>query len=289
MANNLTDFRYRPNLQRARMILGFSGWMNGGDVSTGTIEQLVEALDARELAEIQPGTFYIQGFPGSMEVSSLVRPHVAIEEGLITKFEGPRNTFYCSEDNRLVLFKGREPNLCWQEFSDCILDLATDLGTELICFVGSVAGFVPHTKGPRAYGCASDEGLRPLMQEHELQLSNYEGPGSFITYLMTQARERQLPMLSLVFEAPAYVQGRNPKCISAAASKLAGLLDLPVDLEQLETQAAEFQKHLDGAVRERPEIAELVRKMEEDYDAESSHDDMADLKEWFEKQNIRLD
>ena len=289
MANNLMDFRYRPNLEGARMILGFSGWMDGGDVSTGTIEHLVEALDARELAEIQPGTFYIQGFPGSMEVSSLVRPHVAIEDGLITNFEGPRNTFFCSEDNRLVLFKGREPNLCWPEFAGCILDLATDLHTELICFVGSVSGFVPHTKGPRAYGCASEEGLRPLMEQHDLQFSNYEGPGSFITYLMTQAQERQLPMLSLVFEAPAYVQGRNPKCISAAAGKLARLLDLRVDLEHLEILAAEFQKHLDGAIRDRPEIAELVRKMEEDYDEESSPGNLDDLKEWFEKQNIRLD
>ncbi len=285
----MMDFQYRPNIEGARMLLGFSGWMDGGDVSTGTVEHLVEALAAQEFAEVQPGPFYIQGFPGAMEVSTSVRPHVAIEDGLITKFEGPRNTFFCSEDNRLVLFKGREPNLCWQEFADCILDLATDLHTERIYFVGSVSGFVPHTKGPRAYGCASEESLLPLMQEHDLLLSNYEGPGSFITYLMTRARERGLPMLSLVFEAPAYVQGRNPKCISAAARKLAGLLDLSVDLDHLEVLATEFQDHLDGAVRERPEIAELVRKMEADYDAESSPDDTDGLKEWFEKQNIRLD
>jgi proteasome assembly chaperone (PAC2) family protein len=271
------------------MILGFSGWMDGGDVSTGTVEHLVDALAARELAEIQPGMFYIQSFPGSMEVSSLLRPHVAIEDGLVTRFEGPQNLFFCSEHNRLILFKGREPNLRWEEFGDCILDLATETETELVCFVGSVSGFVPHTKGPRAYGCASEEGLRPLLQQHNLQFSNYDGPGSFITYLMTRARERGLPMLSLVFEAPAYVQGRNPKCINAAAQKLAGLLDLRVDLGHLETLAAQFESHLDGAVRERPEIAELVRKMEEDYDEESSQADMDDLREWFEKQNIRLD
>jgi hypothetical protein len=30
----------RPKLKTPRMVLGFSGWMDGGEVSTGTVEYL---------------------------------------------------------------------------------------------------------------------------------------------------------------------------------------------------------------------------------------------------------
>ncbi|MHC4671950.1 MAG: PAC2 family protein, partial [Planctomycetota bacterium] len=59
----------RPNLNEGRMILAFSGWMDGGDVSTGTVEWLIDNLDTQKVAIIDPEGFYIYNFPGSMEVS----------------------------------------------------------------------------------------------------------------------------------------------------------------------------------------------------------------------------
>ena len=49
----------RPSLEAPSMIIGFSGWMDGGDVSTGTIEYLKNKLKANKFAEINPGEFYI--------------------------------------------------------------------------------------------------------------------------------------------------------------------------------------------------------------------------------------
>ena len=46
--------RTQPKLREGKMILAFSGWMDGGDVSTGTVKWLVNALDAEEVAEIDP-------------------------------------------------------------------------------------------------------------------------------------------------------------------------------------------------------------------------------------------
>jgi hypothetical protein len=78
------------------MVLGLDGWMDGGDVSTGTIETLIAKLDAEVLAEMDADDCYILSFPGSMEISSLFRPHVDIEDGLITAYRGPTNTFFYS-------------------------------------------------------------------------------------------------------------------------------------------------------------------------------------------------
>ena len=61
-----------PSFDQATLVLAFSGWMDGGDVSTGTVRGLIELLGARAVADIDPDPFCIYSFPGSMEPTSLV-------------------------------------------------------------------------------------------------------------------------------------------------------------------------------------------------------------------------
>ena len=58
-----------PSLDQATLVLAFSGWMDGGDVSTGTVRHLVDLLDAKPIAAIDAEPFYICNFPGPMEVA----------------------------------------------------------------------------------------------------------------------------------------------------------------------------------------------------------------------------
>jgi len=286
------DFRtilHRPKLRDARMILGFSGWMDGGDASTGTVEYLVETLDARKVAEIDAGEFCIYNFPGTMGVSAMFRPYTKIAAGLIEEYHEPANTFYCSERNNLILFEGREPNFRWEEYADCLLDTAAEFGVKMIYFVGSVAGLVPHTRDPRFFCSVSDGHIKPVLEQYGLRFSDYEGPASIVTYLMVRSRDKGMEMVTLVAELPSYVQGKNVKSIEAAARKLAVIIGLPIDTTELRELSAEFETRLSAVVRERPELAELIRKMEDDYDREVLDTEMTDLKDWLEKQDIRLD
>jgi hypothetical protein len=68
----------------------------------------------------------------------------------------PSNTFYCHASSNLVLFVGKEPNLHWRAFGDCILELAKRVGISRILFVGSFGGPVPHTRQPRLYVTRSE-------------------------------------------------------------------------------------------------------------------------------------
>ncbi|HOJ32219.1 MAG TPA: PAC2 family protein [Candidatus Hydrogenedentes bacterium] len=277
-----------PKLTRAKMIIGLSGWMDGGDVSTGVIEQLSERLNAKEFAEIDPEEFYIYNFPGSMEISALFRPHVKLEDGMVTEYAEPSNEFYCSEEHQLILFSGKEPNLRWNEYAECLFEIAEHYGVSTIWFVGSVAGTVPHTKAPRFFASVSDEKMKELFDRFQLKPSNYEGPASIITHMMTFARDRGIAMGSLVAEIPAYVQGRNIKCIAAAAEKICAILDIEIDLDDLKIVSQEFDKRLTETAKKRPELAELIRKMELEYDKEQLQYREEDLRAWFEKQNLRL-
>src|SRR5208282_1301078 len=113
-----------PVLHQATLVLAFSGWMDGGDVSTGTVRRLVDLLGAAAIADIDPEPFYIFSFPGSMELTALFRPAMKVEDGQVVSLDMPKNTFYCHEPANLVLFLGKEPNFHWRAFGDCILDLA---------------------------------------------------------------------------------------------------------------------------------------------------------------------
>jgi proteasome assembly chaperone (PAC2) family protein len=279
----------KPKLSKSRLLLGFTGWMDGGDVSTGTVKCLIDKLKAQKLAEIEPKGFYIYSFPGSMEITALFRPHTEIKNGIIESYEIPSNTFFCSEQSNLVLFLGKEPNLNWEEYIECIFSICADFDVELIYFIGSVAGLVPHTREPRLFCSVSEPGLREKFQHYGVKFTNYEGPASIITYLTANCSKRNIQMVSLVAAIPAYVQGSNPKCIEAVTRRIAGMLDLEVDLSNLTAVSEEFERKLHEVVAEQPELENNIHKLEEDYDNEIFNNEMGDLKTWLEQQGIRVD
>ena len=274
-------------LTESCMLLGMSGWMDGGEVSTGSVGYLVEKLNAHRFAEIDPADFYIYSVPGPMEISSLFRPRATIEEGLVTGLEEPENLFYAAEDANIILFRGKEPNLKWREYADCLFSVASRHGVKSICFVGSISGFVPHTRESVFYSSVTDEILREKVRDIGLNPTTYSGPSSFASYLVTRAREAGISMATVIAGMPSYVPGKNAQCVESALEKVIQLLDISVNMDDLRAESRKFRRGMDRMVNERADLSEHVRKLEEAYDEQISdvkHDRMRD---WFDKQDIR--
>ena len=250
------------------MLLAFSGWMDGGEVSTGTVRNLLNHLNPTQVASIDPEPFYIYNFPGSMEVAALFRPVVKYEQGVIEQFELPQNTFHADAAKNVVLFLGKEPNLRWREFADCVFDLAKRTGVSRLFFVGSFGGTVPHTREPRLYASVSRPELKEWLKGHGVRFSDYEGPASFATYLLDRAPERGLDMVSLAAEIPAYIQGMNPTSIEAVTRRLNNILGLHVDLAPMRLASADWEAQISGMVDDDKKLAAQIRKLEEEYDKE---------------------
>ncbi len=289
----MTDSRLRihetPDFREPRLILGFSGWMDGGDVSTGTLEVLVDKLEARPFADISPKGFYIYSFPGAMDLTALFRPHCRIRQGLVRTFEFPKNAFYGAAQHDIILFQGKEPNLNWEEYANCVFQLCAQFGVKMIYFIGSVSGLVPHTRDPHMLCSISDAELKPVFDQYGIRFSDYEGPASITTYLTTEAKQHGIDMVTLVATVPAYVQGSNPKCIDAVVRRVAGMLGVELHLDDLRAAADEFEKKLNEVVDEQPELAESIVKLEQDYDNDVFDNEMGDLKKWLHQKGIRLD
>ena len=279
----------KPNLKYPKLLLSFSGWMDGGNVSTGTVNYLAEKLNAKTFAEIDSTGFYILNFPGSMELSSIFRPYVKIEQGLIKEYEPVRNDFLVDESSGLILFKGKEPNIAWEEYADCIFGLCEELEVVQILFIGSVAGIAPHTREPRIFCSVSRSGDKAALEKAGLKFTDYEGPSSIVTYLTIRARDIGISMVSLVAEIPAYLQGYNPRGVEAAVRVICGVCGLHIHFDELRQLGEDFEKRVSEVVQEHPELEDKIGELEADYDKEFFDLDMTDLKDWLVQRGIRLD
>jgi proteasome assembly chaperone (PAC2) family protein len=257
-----------PKLKNATLLLALTGWMDGGEVSTGTVKQIMGRREVKQIATIDPEEFYIYNFPGSMELASLFRPHVRYEGGLVKEFEMPANVFWVDEKENLVFFVGKEPNLRWQTFADCIYALIKTVGVTRILFMGSFGGSVPHTREPRVYASVSHEHLKEELKNYVGRFTDYEGPGSFATMLLNETKKHDVEMISFVAEIPGYLQGANPLSIELIAKRLALMLNQPIDLDRLREASNEWESQVTAAVAEDEELAATIRKLEEEYDNE---------------------
>jgi proteasome assembly chaperone (PAC2) family protein len=279
----------RPHLREARMVLGMSGWMDGGDVSTGTVQVLTEKLSARPLAEINPEGFYIYNFPGTMEISALFRPFAKIRDGLVLQYHAPTNVFHFDARSNLVIFEGREPNQNWGDYADCIFEVAAQFDVRAMYFLGSVAGVVPHSREPRLHASVSEPSLKEELSHYGARFTTYEGPAAVSTFLVASAASRGIRMVSLVAEVPAYIHGRNPKCIESMVRHVAAILHLHLRMDDLRSAGEAFEDKLHKIIQKRPELVQLIRKLENEYDSEVFDTQMGDLKDLLHKQGIRLD
>ena len=299
------EIRYRPALASPAMIMGLTGWMDGGSVSTGTVGYLIDRLGATDFAQISPLDFYILNFPvaavplsiqasegkavltavSPMEMAAVFRPHTRIEDGVIQELTFPRNRFFCAEGANVVLFLGEEPHIRWGAYSECLLRLAEELRITEVYFIGSVAGMLPHTREPRLRASVAADHLKGRLEGLDVGYSRYKGPASLITFLCHHSLERGIGLRSLVVEVPHYPfveMSAYPRSILKTTSALNDLLSLGLDLADLRRAAEAVEGKLNSLAEENETFRELVAKLEEAYDGEELGPDEELLKRLME-------
>ena len=277
------------SLKNPRLLIGLDGWMDSGDISTGTMDFLIDTLDMTPCGHLDGQGLYLRCFPGDMEFQLSFRPYVEIQEGRLISYESIKNHFFASSDHRLMILRGSEPHMQWEDYADAIFSLVDTFGVAEIYFVGSVAGLVPHSREPRIMVSSSQNALRDRWKDYHVKFTNYAGPGSIANLVMARSMERDLPMSCVVAELPAYVHGRNPRGMEAVLKRLSSMLALELDLAGLQAVADAIERRLDEVIAKRPELAEHIGNLESNYDQEVFDDDMGDLKGWLKQQGIRLD
>jgi predicted ATP-grasp superfamily ATP-dependent carboligase len=252
----------RPDGLRApAMVCAFQGWNDAGDAASSAVSFLASALDARRFARIDSEEFY--DFQAN-------RPCIRFDESETREIAWPTVEIFEASAPRaprdLVLVQGVEPSMRWRAFSSHIVDLAEALGVQLVVSLGALLGDVPHTRPVTMSGHASDAAL---LERLGIQASNYEGPTGIVGVLHTACAQAGLPSASLWASVPHYVAAAsNPKAALALLRRVEVLIGVSVDVSELESSAADYERQVGMAVRSDPDIQAFVERLEQAADSE---------------------
>src|SRR5947208_6682525 len=246
---------HRPRLTEPVLIVAFRGWNDGGQGASLAGGYLAKTWEAERFAEIEPEGFY--DFQAT-------RPHVSLVDGRTRRVDWPENAFYHAPipglDRDAVLLLGVEPNLRWRTFSTMIIDLARELGMEMMITLGSLLADVPHTRPSPVTGGATDP---ELIERLGLQRSRYEGPTGIVGVLHDACREASLPSVSLWAAVPHYVSlAPSPRAALALCERLGDLLEAGIDTSELEQAVEAYTQRVTEAVSTDEDTAEYVQELE---------------------------
>jgi proteasome assembly chaperone (PAC2) family protein len=260
----------RPTLRRPVLVAAFRGWNDGGQGATLAGGYLARLWGATRFADIDP-----EGFVDFQAT----RPHVSLDEGLTRRIEWPENAFYrgsiMGSDRDVVILLGVEPNFRWRAFTDLVVNMAEDLGIDLVITLGALLADVPHTRAAPVTGAATDPAL---VEKLGLQHSRYEGPTGIVGVLHDACRRSGMPSVSLWSAVPHYVSlAPSPRAARALCERLGDLLGVQVDVRELAEAEDAYAEQVSEAVAADPETSAYVEELERRADTIDELADEEDL------------
>jgi proteasome assembly chaperone (PAC2) family protein len=246
-----------PELRNPVLVCAFAGWNDAAGAASTALGTIANSLESEVVAHLDPEDFY------DFQVN---RPTIRLMDGRTRHVDWPANTFVAAPvpgaDKDFILMTGVEPNLRWRTYSSAILDVAQEMGAEMLISLGALIADVAHTLPVPITGLASDE---EMAERLGLARSNYEGPTGIVGVLHDACRRRGMPSASLWAAVPHYVAAvPNPKAALALLRRLEGLVGVAVEASELEEEGDSYDSQVSRAVAANPEIQELVSRLEEE-------------------------
>ena len=244
-----------PNLRSPVLVCAFRGWNDAAAAASTALTTIATSLDGEVIARVDPEEYF--DFQAT-------RPTISLDEGQTRRIDWPENNLIAvrvpTADRDLVLLDGTEPNLRWRTFSETVATAADALGVELVITLGALIAEVSHTLPVPITGLASTE---ELVEELELERSNYEGPTGIVGVVHDLCRQNGIDSASLWAAVPHYVAAvPNPKAALALLRRLEGLTGIAVEASELEEETTDYEEQIGRAVAANPEIEELVSRIE---------------------------
>ena len=142
-----------------------------------------------------------------------------------------------------------------------VVDLARDLGVELMITLGSLLADVPHTRPSPVTGGATDP---ELIERLGLQRSRYEGPTGIVGVLHDACNQASIPSVSLWAAVPHYVSlAPSPRAALALCQRLGDILSTKIDVAELEEASDRYSEQVSEAVASDDETAAYVEELEQ--------------------------
>ena len=258
------EFHCEPPSNVSTMVVAFGGWIDAGEAVTGAMRYLVRQLAAVPLASIDPEDFFD---------FTQVRPVVRLNAEGERIIRWPRTAFWILQPSAgsagLLLFRGMEPQRRWRTYTTTLLDVAARCGVQRIVSLGALVASVPHTRPPRVTGYSTDPAWQAQLEAWGIyRRPSYQGPTGIASVVLDAARRRGMSYLTLMGQAPHYLEGAtNPAVSRALLTYVTRLFGLDLGVSPLDTAVQAFRTQCDQVVAQDAAIQAYVRQLEQDYDA----------------------
>ncbi len=247
------------------MIAAFTGWNDAAEAASFALATLRDSWEVRRFGVFDADEFFDY---------QTNRPQIKLIEGVTRTIEWPENhlsatvsSLEAAGGRGAVLLSWPEPSIRWHSISGAVIELARELGVELVVTMGALLADVPHS---RPVSVAANSQDPALVENLGLSASRYEGPTGITGVLHRACAAAGLPSVSFWAPVPHYLPA-IPSAPAALAllESLTGLLGMDVDTSSLERGAASYQEQVSAAVNQDADLSSYVRMLEDRFDAQA--------------------
>ncbi len=257
-----------PELRDPVMVMSFTGWVDGGLAGAGAAAVLADQLQSSRTC----ANFDLAEYVDLQQT----RPTVSLVDGETRRVHWPTIEVVAGVAGRDVLMvTGPEPSVRWKAVADELVGFAKSAGVREAVCLGGMPSPVSHRRPIVVLATASS---RSVAQESGELRADYLGPTGIQTVMQVALGAAGIPTVGLWAQVPHYVAGTpSPPAIRALLDRLRELTRIQVDTHGLDDQTAEYNEQVETGLAERPDVAALVRQIEEASGPEDlpSGDDLA--------------
>lgn len=210
------------------------------------------------------------------------RPIVQFDQDHLTAFTPARLQLALAHDalgQPFLLLSGYEPDFAWNAFARAVLDLADAFEVSGMSWVHAIAMPVPHT---RPLGTTVSGNRAELVAAHSVWKPRTQVPSTAGHLLELRFGERSERVVGFVLLVPHYLaETAYPGAALVAAQRLMDATGLVLGVDELLGNNDEYLSRVQEQVDGSEELTQMIRGLEERYDAYMAGYQSADAENGF--------
>ena len=246
-------------LERPVLVHALSGFVDAGAAGRLAAEHLLATLPHRVLVRFDVDQLY--DYRARRPVMTFVEDHWE-------SYDAPRLELSLVEDSAgtgFLMLTGPEPDVQWERFAAAVRRLVERYDVRLSVGVHAIPMAVPHT---RPIGVTAHGSPPSLVAGSEPWVSRVQVPGHMAGLLEFRLGEAGYDAAGFAVHVPHYLaQAEYPDAASTLVESIAAISDLKLPVGDLRAAGEQVRAVVASQVAEQPEVADVVRALEEQYDA----------------------
>lgn len=247
-----------PHLKNLPLIITFGHPQDAGNTAINVADSILDKLDKVTIVEFDSDELHDY---------RMRRPPIHFAGDRFENPSFPKLELYALEDELgqpFLLLAGVEPDLKWKKFTTAVLEIVEELEVSLAVIVTGFANNVPHTRRlpVTAHGSRKD-----LIKGINLWKPVVDVPSSVSSILASRIEDAGIDTVGFSINVPQYLaEAELPQSALLAMEHISRATKLSLPTDHLLEAAHSATLNINKQVSDNPEIADMVRRMEEHYD-----------------------